>query len=136
MSEERTGGCLCGAVRYTVAWPPQALVVCHCSDCQKQAGSAFSVVGVSARQDIAVQGSLTTFTHPGSSGQAVARKFCGRCGSPVLTDTPAAEAQGIVFFKAGTLDQTADLSPGLHYWTRSKQDWLVLPAGASCLEQQ
>jgi hypothetical protein len=136
MSDTRTGGCLCGAVRYTLAWPPQALVVCHCSDCQKQAGSAFSVVGVSARGDIAVTGELTTFAHPGSSGQTVSRKFCGQCGSPVLTDTPAAAEQGIVFFKAGTLDRTDDLAPSLHYWTRSAQPWFALPQRAACLEQQ
>jgi hypothetical protein len=87
MSATRTGGCLCGAIRYEVSWPPQALVVCHCTDCQKQAGTAFSVVGVSARDALTLSGPLTTFSHTGSSGEAVNRKFCGQCGSPVLTDT-------------------------------------------------
>jgi hypothetical protein len=136
MSERRTGGCLCGAVRYELEWPPQATVVCHCRDCQKQAGTAFSVVGVSRREGLTLRGELTTFAHPGSSGQTVERKFCANCGSPVLTDTQAARAQGIVFFKAGTLDQTADLAPSLHYWTQSAQAWFALPAGATCLEQQ
>ena len=136
MNKPRTGGCLCGAVRYMVAWPPKALVACHCSDCQKQSGSAFSVVGVAAREDIVVSGDLSKFSHPGSSGQMVSRKFCERCGSPVLTDTPSGEAQGIIFFKAGTLDMTKDLEPSLHYWTGSKQDWVDLPADAPCLEKQ
>lgn len=136
MSETRSGGCLCGAVRYEVAWPPSALVVCHCTDCQKQAGSAFSLVGVSARGALNVTGDLATFSHPGSSGQTVNRQFCGRCGSPVLTDTAQARDQGIIFFKAGTLDETADLAPSLHYWTRSAQAWFALPEGVACLETQ
>ncbi len=136
MSGKRSGGCLCGAVRYEVEWPPQALVVCHCSDCQKQSGSALSVVGVSARDGIEVIGSLETFSHPGSSGQTVNRKFCGRCGSPVLTDTEAARMDGIIFFKAGTLDRTDDLDPTLHYWTGSAQHWFTIPDGIECLETQ
>lgn len=136
MTEKRTGGCLCGAVRYEVEWPPQAMVVCHCTDCQKQAGSAFSVVGVAKQGAIKVSGELATFTHPGSSGQTVERRFCDRCGSPVLTETAAAREQGIVFFKAGTLDETADLAPTVHYWTRSAQHWVPLPAGVTCLEKQ
>jgi len=111
-------------------------VVCHCSDCQKQAGTAFSVVGVTGRDAIRVTGELTTFSHPGSSGQTVNRRFCGDCGSPVLTDTDAARADGIIFFKAGTLDRTDDLSPTVHYWTRSAQRWFAIPDGVTCLEKQ
>lgn len=132
----RTGGCLCGAVRYEVEWPPQALVVCHCKDCQKQAGTTFSLVGVSRREGLKVSGDLATFTHPGSSGQPVNRRFCGDCGSPVLTDTGAARAQGIIFFKAGTLDDTAGLAPTVHFWTASAQDWFAIPPGVKCLETQ
>ena len=39
-----TGGCLCGAVRYTADADPSSVTVCHCLDCQKFTGSAFSVV--------------------------------------------------------------------------------------------
>lgn len=136
MSATRTGGCLCGAVRYELPWPPKALVVCHCSDCQKQAGTAFSVVGVARRDDLRLSGALQTFSHPGSSGQTVNRKFCGTCGSPVLTDTAAAREQEIIFFKAGTLDHAEDLAPTVHYWTRSAQHWFAIPDGVICLEQQ
>jgi hypothetical protein len=41
-----------------------------------------------------------------------------------------------VFFKAGTLDETRDLAPTVHYWTQSAQTWFTLPAGVTCLEQQ
>jgi len=136
MTERRTGGCLCGKIRYELDWPPQALVVCHCRDCQKQAGTAFSVVGVASRDALHVTGELRTFTHPGSSGQDVNRRFCPDCGSPVLTDTEAARRQDIIFFKAGTLDETADLVPTVHYWTGSAQHWFSLPSGVTCLERQ
>jgi hypothetical protein len=34
-----TGGCHCGAVRYSVTGEPQHVVLCHCSDCRKSAGA-------------------------------------------------------------------------------------------------
>ncbi len=33
------GGCLCGAVRYSVSAEPAMQAVCHCRNCQRQAGS-------------------------------------------------------------------------------------------------
>ena len=43
MKGKLTGGCLCGAVRYTLhegfRLNPYA---CHCTDCQSRTGSAFS----------------------------------------------------------------------------------------------
>ena len=38
-----TGGCLCGAIRYTVSVPITELRMCHCRDCQKSTGTAGSV---------------------------------------------------------------------------------------------
>lgn len=136
MSATRSGGCLCGAVRYEVDWPLLATVVCHCRNCQKQAGSALSVVGVLRRGGLRITGDLTTYQDQGSSGQPVFRKFCGTCGSPVVTDTQDAEAQGMIFIKAGTLDETADLLPTLHYWKSSAQGWFTFPDGVECLETQ
>ncbi|MFA7585236.1 MAG: GFA family protein [Novosphingobium sp.] len=136
MAHSRTGGCLCGAVRYEAQWPPAALVVCHCRNCQKQAGSALSVVGVLPREGLTLTGELRVYEDRGTTGQPVFRKFCPTCGSPVVTDTPAAEAQGLIFIKAGTLDETTDLQPTLHYWKQSAQGWFVFPEGVECLETQ
>jgi hypothetical protein len=38
------GGCLCGKVRYSADVEPAFVGVCHCKNCQKGTGSAFSVV--------------------------------------------------------------------------------------------
>src|SRR3974390_745785 len=39
---EMRGGCLCGQIRYSANAEPVLLAVCHCKNCQKQAGTAFS----------------------------------------------------------------------------------------------
>ncbi len=132
----RHGGCLCGAVRYTAEWPPLMVAICHCTNCQKQAGSALSVVAFLKRGQLVVQGDLTTYEDTGASGDPVFRRFCGKCGSPVITETPAGSSLGNIFIKAGTLDDSSDLAPTHHFWTKSAQDWFVFPANAERLESQ
>lgn len=132
----REGGCLCGAVRYSVPQQPLATVICHCRNCQKQAGSALSVVAVFPRDALSLDGQLTVFEDRGTSGQTVSRQFCGTCGSPVLTDTERAREQGLIFVKAGTFDEVADLAPTTHYWTSRAQPWLPLPDGVELLERE
>ena len=41
MEIPRTGGCLCGAIRYESVGDPVFALQCHCRDCQRQGGSAF-----------------------------------------------------------------------------------------------
>jgi hypothetical protein len=55
---EMTGGCLCGQVRYSTNADPAFVVVCHCKNCQKQTGSAFSVL---VSIDVSVSNALITF---------------------------------------------------------------------------
>ena len=135
-AQVRHGGCLCGAIRYTVPWPPKLVATCHCGNCQKQAGSALSVIAFLKREQLEVTGELSTYEDIGASGEAVYRKFCGKCGSPVITETPSATRQGDIFIKAGTLDDCSGLVPTLHFWTKSAQSWFVIPQGGQCLETQ
>lgn len=136
MGGMRSGGCLCGAVRYEAAWPPLAQATCSCRNCQKQAGSALSVVLVFPRDGVRVTGELRRYVDRGLTGQDVERLFCPSCGSPVLTDTPAAQSQGIIFVKGGTIDDPSDLKPTLHYWQDSAQPWMRWPEGDDFLAQQ
>lgn len=130
------GKCLCGAVRYSVNAKPLAVVACHCRSCQRQSGSAFSIVVVVPRDSLAVEGTLKTFNDCGTSAQPVYRKFCPECGSPVLTDTPAAEAQGIIFIKGGTADEAQRLQPTIHYWAARAHDWITFPEHSVVLERE
>lgn len=116
------GGCLCGAVRYSSDDDALTTSLCHCKHCQKQAGTAFSVVIAVFRFGLDIQGELTTYEDVGDSGQPVLRQFCGKCGSPVISDVVA--VPDVLFIKAGTLDDTSWIKPDAHIWSEHKQDWL------------
>jgi hypothetical protein len=44
----RKGSCLCGEVQVTVQGDPEAVVLCHCSDCSKNAGAPYQMVSLLA----------------------------------------------------------------------------------------
>jgi len=59
--EEFTGGCLCGAVRYTAQGKPLYAGHCYCVDCRKASGSGFiPFIGV-ARSNVTFSGKLLTY---------------------------------------------------------------------------
>ena len=127
MTTSMTGGCLCGAVRYAINAEPAMQAVCHCSHCQRQAGSAFStIVGVPEAAVTVTKGALKSYIDHGESGKAVERQFCGTCGSPLFSLVEV--APGMTFVKSGTLDDTSFFQPAMQLWTRSKQDWVDIGA--------
>jgi len=128
MSEIK-GGCLCGAVRYESQAEPAMVAVCHCATCQKNTGSAFSLNLGMPLESVTFSGeSLTTYEdHSGSSGKPFYRKFCSHCGSPISGQGDA--YSGLIFIKAGTLDDTSWVKPGAHIWCAEKLPWVVIEEG-------
>lgn len=120
----QTGGCLCGEIRYTLNADPLLCVTCHCKNCQRQAGTALSVIVGVPEDAVEVTGEIKTYNDIGDSGATVRRQFCGNCGSPVFTRVE--QPPGMMFIKAGTLDDTSGLKPAFHCYTKSKQDWIDL----------
>ena len=119
------GGCLCGSVRYSASGEPAMTAVCHCTHCQKQTGTSFSVIVGVPDDSLAVSGTLKVVEDTGESGQPVHRKFCPECGSPILSTVDV--VPGISFIKAGTLDDPSWLEPSVEIWCRSAQPWVAHP---------
>jgi hypothetical protein len=123
MTVARSGGCLCGAIRYQLKSEPKIMGVCHCSHCAKQSGSVFSVNIVVPVSDYVQTGQTKVFKDTGDSGQPVYRHFCGDCGSPILSKMPSMEGVAVVV-KAGTLDDATGLSPAIEVYTVRAVSWL------------
>ena len=126
-----TGGCLCGSVRYASDAEPALVAACHCPTCQKNTGSAFSLNLAVPTDSVTITGeSLATYEdRTGASGNPFFRTFCSRCGSPISGS--GAAYSGLVFIKAGTLDDASWVKPGVHRWCSSKQPWVVIEDGVA-----
>lgn len=117
------GGCLCGKIRYTLNAEPLATALCHCTNCQRQGGAAFSVNLLFAATQVEITGALTEFVDHSDKGDPVGRKFCGNCGSPILS--ALSTMPGMIAIKAGTLDDTSQVKPQLQVWCASAQSWFT-----------
>lgn len=132
--EPLTGGCICGAIRYEITAPPLAVIACHCTQCRRQSGAAYSVNLIVRASTMTVHGRLNAWDDPDTeSGAPLGREHCGRCGSPIRS-VPSA-APKMVALKAGTLDDPGAFAPAMHIWTKSKLPWVALPDGVPTFEQ-
>ena len=127
------GGCLCGAVRYTSEAEPVLTAVCHCNHCQKQGGSAFSVIIALPKRSLRVEGYLEVYQDTGESGLPVVRKFCPRCGSPIMSEV--AVTPELEWLKAGTLDDPSWFEPQMHIWCDHTQPWVSIDGSLPAYER-
>ncbi len=122
MTPSFTGGCLCGAIRYSVSAPIAELRACHCLDCQKTSGSGGSVNAVVQRKDFAVvKGSPKHYAAKAASGRTLFRHFCGDCGSPIYSQRESTPERIVV--RAGTFDDSSAMKITAHTWTRTARPW-------------
>ena len=135
MPTKYSGGCQCGNIRYEIVGIPKQLVACHCTDCQRQSGSAFGMTLPVSEEDFRlIKGELKTFASKSAAGRAKLGAFCPECGTRIYHKPEW--RKGTVSVKPGTLDDTGWLKPDMHLWTSSKQSWVIIPEGAETFEKQ
>ena len=131
MERAMQGGCQCGRVRYRIEGAPLGLAVCHCTECQRQSGSAFGMsLAVPSDAFRLTAGELRSFTVQCESGRTKRCTFCPDCGTRIYHQV----LEAVMSLKPGTLDDTSWLAPDSHYWTKRKQPWVVLPDGVRSVE--
>jgi hypothetical protein len=116
------GGCYCGSLRYAVAGDPLNTAICHCKSCQRQTGSAFSVVMAVPRGSLSIESSVATYDTTGDDGAISRRYFCAKCGSPIAIDPATMPA--VTFLNVGTFDDTSKVKPEVQLWCESAQSWV------------
>jgi hypothetical protein len=95
---------------------------CHCRDCQKTAGGAFSTcVAVPPAAVTITKGEPRAYSVTAESGNVVTRKFCGACGAPLFSELEGNAKLMVV--KAGSLDDPSWLQIQVNCWTDSAQPW-------------
>ncbi|KAJ3477727.1 hypothetical protein NLG97_g8762 [Lecanicillium saksenae] len=81
------GSCMCGETTYQFTGPVEATALCHCTDCQKWTGSAYTSNIVTPRDGFSVtKGTPKTYDAIGDSGKINKHFFCGNCGSSLYTE--------------------------------------------------
>jgi hypothetical protein len=117
--------CCCGALKVTCAAEPVRVSICHCLECQRRTGSAFSY---NARFDgaaVTVEGPSATYTRQGDSGKMLHFHFCPACGSTVYWLLDA--APGVMAVAAGAFADPSFMAPRVSVYEQRKHNWVQLP---------
>lgn len=122
-----TGGCQCGGIRYLFEGEPLMTYACHCRDCQRRTGSAFSEGMLVSAEHIDIEGEMTSWQRRSDTGAAKTRYSCAACGNIIYGS--ADNMPGLLLLQAGTLDDTTAVHPEMHMWLQSAQEWIGLPEG-------
>jgi hypothetical protein len=113
-----TGGCLCGAVRYSVARWQGGATICHCGMCRQSGGGPFMAFAPVAHADFAItQGALKLYR----SSDIAERGFCGDCGSPLIYRGVGSDHVSVAL---GTLDDPSGLAPIGQLAAEQAMPWL------------
>lgn len=111
-----SGGCACGAVRFTANGPARRAGLCHCLTCRRAYGSAFNAFVVFNRSDVTWTGDLQSW----ESSHGYDRTFCATCGSRLI-----AFAGDEVEIGIGSFDDPGLFSPQYESWCIHREPWLA-----------
>jgi hypothetical protein len=119
----RSGGCLCGGVRYRVSGALRPIVACHCTQCRRTTGH-FMAATAARRTDFEIVQERELKWYESSS--LARRGFCGRCGSTLFWE---AAGRDYISIAAGSLDDSSGLSIAHHIFVADKGDYYEIEPG-------
>lgn len=129
----RTGGCLCGEIRYRLTAEPIAARICWCHDCQHLAGNGIANA-VFPTGAIEITGSVSEFVSMARSGNHIQRRFCPLCGCHLFADSSGRPEFSVV--RIGTLDDPSSIKPTANIWCASAPAWACVDDSIECFDQQ
>ena len=129
-----TGGCNCGAVRYSLLAAPVFTHICHCRQCQRSSGGAFNVSTVVFQEDFRFDdGEPDIHYMSGPTGTRYEVWTCDKCGCTL--GGKSTEPEKLMVIRPGSLDDTTKIDPQAHIWTSEKQAWVEIPAHLPAFEK-
>lgn len=109
-TDQVTGGCLCGRVRFVACGQPRRVGLCHCLNCRKHHGAVFYAAAIFPADAVEITGDTRAYE---------GRHFCPVCGSSVFARTGDE-----VEVHLGALDRPDVFTPDYELWTIRRESWL------------
>jgi hypothetical protein len=118
MAKSHAGGCQCGTLRFVTTGEPRFVANCHCRDCRRATGAAFSTwVGWRDEQVSWTRGEPAVY----ASSIGVERSFCRDCGTPLTYR--GEKWPGETHFLVGTYEEPDVHIPSTSVCVSEGLDW-------------
>ncbi|KAI4849540.1 hypothetical protein E4T44_03287 [Aureobasidium sp. EXF-8845] len=133
------GSCYCGKITFSYEGKPANSAICHCTDCRKISGSAFSTnIIVPTSSFSLTSGTPKKYSATADSGRKVTTVFCDNCGSSLWREGDMGDAEGILVVRVGALDGREELDqsgPKNELYTCERAKWLGEREGVEQFEK-
>lgn len=117
----REAQCLCGAIRASCRGEPARVSVCHCLDCKRRTGSAFSYNATYPAGQVETHGTASTYMRTGDEGHWARESFCPRCGTTVFYEIEA--RPGMISIPVGGFADPDFPAPRFSVYEERKHGW-------------
>ncbi len=130
---DRTGHCLCGAVRFTARGMEDTFSTCYCDMCQRWGGGPYRGVTVPT-EGLEIEGR----SHIGilKTSAFAERAFCKKCGSGIWWRMVAGPYVGKTSIPVGLLDDRTGLTPSSVTFSDLKDHTNLPPEGVEELDSE
>ena len=115
------GQCLCGNVKFTVSSAPIRMGQCHCDDCRKSTGTGHASNAFFNKENVKIEGKLSSYAAATDTGSVITRFFCPRCGSRLFGENNAAAK--IIAVSAGVFDDSSWFKANAIVYNKRKPEW-------------
>lgn len=120
----RIATCRCGSLKAECAEEPLRVSVCHCRECQRRTGSAFSAQARFPVGSVTVKGEMSTFVRTADSGSRLTYQFCPSCGSTIAYEID--QWPDVIAVPLGAFGDEAFPSPAYSIYERRKRPWVSI----------
>jgi len=128
-----TTTCLCGNIEFGVTGPFGEVRYCHCTQCRKVTGSAFSANVKIHRSNWSLSKGSSDITEF-EQAPGIFRAFCSQCGSPIysrLDNDP-----DYLRVRLGSFDEPPGVNVTAHVWVSSKAPWHAIDESIPCFDER
>lgn len=120
----RTASCRCGRLGAVCVGEPVRVSVCHCLECKRRSGSAFSAQARWPAEQVTLSGEPTEWTTTGASGKWGRFRFCPTCGGTIAYEIEA--LPGLIAIPLGAFADPHFPPPMFSVYEESKHAWVEI----------
>ena len=120
----RIATCRCGALTAHCDGDPVRISVCHCLNCKRRSGSAFTAQARFPDSAVRIEGETRIYREAGDSGAVATFHFCPNCGAVIAYRNEGME--GLVAIPIGAFADPAFPPPDYSVYEGRKLGWVAI----------